>query len=158
MIPTGFRSWREYGSFSLAREFIDPKTLQPFAQIGWGERVGGGMASFVTVPFNFCLREARNPLFIAAATIASIALVTLCFYPVEAFAVASTLFPFLKSVSVWHVRAGLYALSQIILLGMGVRTFSRLSNQVLMDAYRTGRAIPIAIGAVHVGIPDTGAL
>lgn len=150
MTPIGFDSWKQYFQFSLGREFVNRQTGEPFPVHSSLEKVGHALASVVMKPLDLVMREFRNPAVIVALTVAMLAATSLVFYPVHTMAIAYKLFPFLKAIQAHHVKAALFAVSQTVILGLGLRTVGRLSNPELMAAFQSREIIPLSIGTVRI--------
>jgi hypothetical protein len=151
MTPSGFDSWKGFGSFALAREFGDQKTKNIYLSHSTRlEEIGDALSSVVMKPIDAVMRGFRNPLVIVALTVSLIFIASLVFYPVQAMAAACRILPFLKHVNAAHVKAALFGVSQAVILGLGLRTVGRLSNDDLKDKVRNGRVFPIPVGAVPI--------
>ncbi|HEY4255411.1 MAG TPA: hypothetical protein VGM34_03585 [Chlamydiales bacterium] len=148
MTPNGFNTWREYFSFTLAREYMSRDTGELFSfQPGYLERAGKVFSFVVLTPLDAFLRGIRNPLVILSLTMISLFFVSIAFYPVQTWALASSAIPLIKGIKSSHIQAACYLVSQGLILGLGLRAVGRLSNQSLMDAYRAGSIVPVPIGA-----------
>jgi hypothetical protein len=150
--PAGFDSWHSYSSFCFAREFADRQTGDVVERrMTRLEKIGHYLAAALSAPLDAVLREFRNPLVIVALTVSMLFIASIVFYPVQAMALACRILPFLRHVRPWHAKAALYALSQTVLLGLGLRSVGRLSDPNLMSAYLQKKIMPIPIGAVRIG-------
>lgn len=150
MTPIGFDSWKDYFQFSLGREFVNRETGILFTVHSPIERVGHALANVVMKPLDLVMREFRNPMVIVALTIAMLVATTIVFYPAHAMAIACKVFPFLKVIEVGHVKFVLYAVSQTVIAGLGIRTVGRLSNHELMGSLRAREIIALSIGTVRI--------
>lgn len=146
--PAGFPSWSNYAHFILAREFApqDPTQQVPIAQNRL-EVLGHALSLPVAKPFNYLLREIRNPLVILSLAVSLVALATLVFYPAELVLFATTLFPFLAHAKPWMFKAALYVGVQTTILGLGLRALGRVCNDALMHAWHTRQIVPVHVGA-----------
>lgn len=145
--PDGFDSWKDYFSFSLARNYVATKTEQythfpPHVL----ERVGEVLAKPFLEPLHFFALNIKNPAFIVALSTTAIALTSLAFYPVEFMQIASTLFPSVKKMEPWMLHFGLYATAQSTIIALCLRTLGRLSNPNLLNAWKKRE-----IKALHIG-------
>lgn len=146
MTLLGFDS---YYSFNFAREFVDRQTGEKFP-ISRFEKIGDALAGLILKPLDTIMKEFRNPVVIVALTITLLFIASIIFYPVQSMAIACRLLPFLKYVRPAHIKAALYVFSQTVILGLGLRSVSRLSNPELMNAFQRHQIIPIPIGAVRI--------
>lgn len=127
--PTGFDSFIEYWRFVWAREFhdVDP----PFAKTEYEktilERVGDVMVRPLVGLGDHALRNIRNPLMVLTITLTAIVAVTILFYPEELVKAVSKVVPFALRIKPWMFRAGVFALVQTTILGVGLRALGRLS-------------------------------
>lgn len=147
-VPSGFSSWSDFGHFTLAREFALVDSSQPavLAQNPL-ERLGQLLSFPVTTPFNFILREIKNPLVIVSLTVSLVALATLVFYPAELFLAATSVVPFLAHAEAWMFKLALFVGVEVTIAGIGVRALGRVCNRALLDAWRMHAIVPIHIGA-----------
>lgn len=150
MTPAGFGSWREYFSFGLAREYQRIDTGQLFEmQPGILERAGRALSVVVMKPLDALARGIRNPLVILSLTVTSLFFVSIAFYPVQTWAIVTTVLPLVKYITAAHVQAACYAISQATILGLGLQAFGRFNNEALMAQHKAGNILPIPIGAVR---------
>ena len=133
-----FNSFNEYFQFALAREFVQRETYEPIPlRQNKVEKWGGFLIKPLVQPGDFALRNIRNPLFITAIVIISLALTTLIFYPalIPAFILSDA------------VKLGLYVMTQSTIIGLCLRTLGRLNNQELIDAWTNKELVPVRIGS-----------
>ncbi|MBA3721061.1 MAG: hypothetical protein H0W88_01500 [Parachlamydiaceae bacterium] len=146
MQPT-FNSVKDYGLFVGAKCFYDIRNGQEFAyRNNVFEKIGEGCISPFTIPTDVALLNIKNPLMITTLTIVAIAIVTIVFYPVQFLNVVSTVAPFLLNIKASSIKFTLFASSELLILGLGIRTLSRLFNDNLMAAWTRREIIPISIG------------
>ncbi len=153
MTPTGFDSWKHYFSFAMAREYAAPQRqgqepITPPHQPNSVERVGHSLAAVVISPLDAVLRGIRNPLVVVSTALVLIFLASIAFYPVQTWGLVTTVLPFVSKIQAHHIQAVCYGVSQVVILGLGVRTIGRLSNEALMRAYRAKEVVPVPIGAI----------
>ena len=147
MHPTGFDSFGDFFSFTLAREYVELPQRGPFVYPqNWAEKVGLVLAMPVLKPANFFVREIRNPLIILALTVAAVSFVTFLFYPAEFAAVAYDILPSLAHLPGWMMKAALFTLIEMAVAGVGLRALGRVCNQALLGPWQERRIEPIHIG------------
>lgn len=149
--PTGFNSWQDYSRFALAREFIEHGTGRAYKPQSNLATKGG---SILTAPLlgtmDKALAQFRNPPMIAALTCTALAATAFVFYPASSFAIATALFPFLRHVTANHLHFALFALMQMTIAGLGLRTLGRLEDKELLAAFQQKRIEPVPIGAIFI--------
>lgn len=134
-------------SFALAMEFHENK--QPYKyEKNYTECVGQALTFPLGKPLHILTREIKNPITIIAFTALACLTATIVFYP-QTF---SALLPFVKSVKPWAVKAGIFALTQVTIIGLGVRNYGRLTNDELRNKWNRGELEPIYIGNKQVMI------
>ena len=95
------------------------------------------------------MRNIRNPLMTLSVTLTAILAVTILFYPEELMQFVSRAIPLAQQMQPYMVKVALFTTVQVTILGLGLRTFGRLSHSgELWRAWdQTPRQIiPIAIG------------
>lgn len=147
--PRGFSSWRSYFHFTMARDFVDARTYEPWKERNIGERIGNLLMKPIFQPLNFLAREIKNPLVIVALTTTLIAITTLVFYPTELMAVVGTVFPFAMKIRPWMVKFALFLTVEGTICAIGLRAFSRLCNERLVAAWHARSILPL-----HIGMKD----
>jgi hypothetical protein len=95
------------------------------------EKVGSFLRSGVGESLDYFLRNIKDPITIVALTSISMVAATICFYPAQSMA----LVPFITHIKPYMVKFSLYLISQITVLGIGLRTFGRLNNLELMEQW-----------------------
>lgn len=146
--PTGFPSWSNYFSFSLAKDFVEKESLSPLSiEKNFLENIGHFVSRPVLNPINFLLREIKNPLVILFITILLIGASTLVFYPVHCMTMVITFLPFLGQIQPWMVKFFLFISLQTTILAIGVKALGRMFNKKLLDAWRSQKIIAVHIGA-----------
>ena len=110
------------------------------------ERVGHGLRSIVGKVLDVTLREIKKPVTVVALTLLAALGVTLVFYPSTVF----TVLPFLTLIKPWMVKAGIFAIVQTTILGIGIRACGRLSNDFLREKWNDGKLTPLYIGSKKV--------
>lgn len=145
--PTGFTSWKDYFSFSLAKEFVEVKTDQVFFQKPTVlERLGQLLSKPFIEPVHLLASNVKNPVFIVALSTAALTLTSIAFYPEESMRVLSTLCPPLQKVESWMVHFAAYVSVQTTISALCLRTLGRLSNDQLLKAWQRRE-----IKALHIG-------
>lgn len=136
-----FSGFKEYANFALAREFIyadsskgnfkhSPNTL---------EKLGSFLVAPLFNPADKIMKNMNNPVVIVAVTTAGLFAATLAFYP-------ATIVHIIDHVWVLHMAS--FALSQSAILGIGLRTLGRLSQDcALMQAWKRQELIPLPLGS-----------
>lgn len=94
------------------------------------------------------LKHIKEPFMIVALTAASIGMTTLVFYPEECASFATTTLPFLSSIKPWMVKFGVYVGTELLIFGVGLRTFGRFSNADLYNAWKEKKIVSIPIGSI----------
>jgi hypothetical protein len=156
LTPTGFSSWSNYFKFSFAREFIHQDTCAKFEyKRNLCEKIGGYLANPLFGPVDFLIREKRNPLLITSLAMFALALVSIAFYPTQFMAIVCMIVPFVSNIEPWMVKFACYVLSASIIAGSGIKTFGRLSNKILTDAWKLQTIRSLPIGAVLVSQIDS---
>ncbi len=146
-----FRSLLKYGRFAMAREFAGQNNATDFNyQKNRLERLGDAMLRPIFHPTDLFFRNIRNPFVILSMTVTAIALVSIGFYPAQFFAGVYAVAPFMKLLRPEMAKFGLYLATQMIILGLGLRTLGRQNNPQLMNALRAGEIQSIQIGSVKV--------
>jgi hypothetical protein len=147
-VPHGFSSWSDYGHFTLAREFayVDSGQRVSVAKTTL-EKVGHVLSFPVTTPFNFILKEIKNPLVILSLTVSLVALATLVFYPAELFLAATAVFPFLAYAEAWMFKLALFVGLEATIAGVGLRALGRVCNAQLVAAWQSHQIVPVHVGA-----------
>lgn len=135
-------SWKVFKEIAFAREFVDGKTNEPYPDSG------GFLCNITLKPLDFLMREFKKPMVIVALTVAMLFFSSIIFYSAATMALMCRIFPFLRVVHPHHVKAVLFAVSQITILGMGLRMMMRLSDDELIRRLHSRRLIPLSIGTV----------
>lgn len=149
--PNGFPSWSSYFQFGLAREFA-PANSSETVKIAKNrlEKLGELLSRPILKPFNFFLREIRNPLVILSLTVTLVALATLLFYPAQLMLAVSTLLPFLGGIQPWMAKLAFFGLVEVTVAGIGLRAFGRMCNSQLRRAWEQRQIIPVHLGAKKI--------
>lgn len=142
-----FDSCRDYFSFVFAKGFYDPKekTVVDYPK-NLLEKVGGVILAPAFTSTDQLLQNIKNPLVITALTLAAIAIVTIAFYPATFVGMIGIVIPFIWSIQPWMIQLAVYGAVQLNILALCLRTFGRLSNPSLTQAWTNRNVIPIAIG------------
>jgi hypothetical protein len=125
-----FETFASYVHFSLARDFNvkdDSQTPYLYPKNNC-EKVGNLLSKPVLAPLDFSMRHGRNPLFIMALTIVGVFTATMLFYPAVVAGVISV-------TALLVIKIAAFTLIQTSIIGLGLRTFGRLNNPQLMDAW-----------------------
>lgn len=132
-----FNKITDYFNFVGAKEFAYHNNT-PFRYTkNICERIGDFVVAPVLKPFDFSLRNIRNPLFIVALTVGCLFLATLLFYPgvVAAVIVGAPL-----------IKLAAYVLVQTTLVGLCLRTLGRLANPELTENWNSLKIQPLSLG------------
>lgn len=145
--PTGFDSRADYFRFMWARKFLTADRRQEFTYAKSKlEILGEGLSKPALGLTNYALQNIRNPLMITALTLAAIGVTTILFYPDQFVRQVVQFMPFALCLKAWMIKAGLYAATQMMIIGVGLRTLGRLNNLQLRNAWAQRQVIPIFIG------------
>jgi hypothetical protein len=152
--PTGFQSFSEYWQYAGAREFrhVDNHERVIYAKTRL-ERLGDFLVYPVMRTTDYTIRNIRNPLMILSMTITAILAVTILFYPEKLIHTVTRAIPLAQKIKPWMIKASLFAIVQMTILGIGIRTFGRLDpSGALWNLWnRQPRQItPIAVGTLIV--------
>lgn len=147
---------RNYLSFAFAREFCNPRESdEPFIhQKGFLEKAGGILVSPFLRPCDGLLKNIKEPFMITAMTVSAMGLTTLFFYPEETVNALKVVFPFVSYIQPKVVKFAVFIGSEATLLGFGLRTYGRLSNAALVNAFESKTVVPLSLGTV-IRKPDT---
>ena len=149
--PTGFNSFSHYFQFAFAKEFRMAETGEKFE---YAKTVLEHAGRVLTKPLlglgDHSLMNLTNPLMIVALTTASAVAVTIAFYPKQLMDAISKVVPPVRKIKAEHVKLGLFILVEATILGIGLRTFGRLSNSSLMAAWTQRTIMPILLGTVVI--------
>jgi hypothetical protein len=136
----GFKS---HFSFAMATDFYDAQTNKShsFKQNTF-EKIGSQLCSPIGSVVDLTIKEMKNPIAIIGATLTVATAVTIMFYP-ERF----TLFlPLMRQIQPWMIKVGLYAATEMTILGLGMRAFGHFNNKFLYDAWQRGEIEPMHVG------------
>lgn len=141
---------KEHLRFITAREFWKNPRENGFFNYKKNtiERVGDLFVFPLFGGSDYFLKNIKEPYFITALTVVSIALTTLFFYPKKCAEFAVKIFPLFSSIEPWMVKFGTYVISQLTILGIGLRTLGRYSNQELNTAWKQKSIVSIPVGTV----------
>jgi hypothetical protein len=138
---------RNFFSFAMAKEFRDVHTGVEFhVEKNRIERLGDALRWDVGNAADFLLREIKNPIMIVSLTALALLAVSIAFYPAATLAATANVLPIVVYIKPWMVKFALYIVVQKTLMGVGVRTYGRLCNAQLMNAWHEG-----SIRAAHIG-------
>jgi hypothetical protein len=142
-----FNSIRDYFSFVAAKGFYDVAREQ---EISYSKTILDTLGTIIVKPTSIIidrtLKNIRNPLVITALTIVAISIATIIFYPAKVVSVLETVLPFIFHIQPWMLKLATFAVVEIHILAIGIRTLGRLNNRELMQAWTRREIIPIAIG------------
>jgi hypothetical protein len=145
MVITLFNSVGEYCRFVVAKEFCLSTNGEQFLyEKNYLERIGDGLIRPFLGSTDGVLRSIKRPLFIVAAALVIIALLTLIFYPSKLTAVM------VRSIEPWMIKLVLHITFQVTILGLGIRAIGRMNNETVAKAWNAHEIIPIPIGAERV--------
>lgn len=142
-----FNSVKEYFQFAMAKGFKHVASETVFAyEKSPIEKLGHAIAAPIVRFTDATLRNLKNPVFITASTVVAIVVVSAAFYPAQTLAIIGMVAPPLLKIKAWMVKFAVFSLCEATIIGVAVRTFSRLSNETLMSAWRRRELVPISIG------------
>lgn len=124
--------------FALSKESYDARENTPLNQI---EKIGN-LLSWVAYELRAVLLQAfTDPRFITICfTAFAMILSALLFYPTDTwFLLFDTSLWVFEHINWRYVRFFLWILSEVTILGVGMRAFGRFSNQKLIDYYQVIR-------------------
>lgn len=155
--PTGFDSFQEYWQFAWAREFRDVTTQE---RVVYAKTRLEYLGDFLVYPVmrstDHAMRNIRNPLMILSVTLTAILGVTILFYPEELMKTVAKGLPMAQQLKPWMIKAALYTVLQLTILGIGMRTLGRLDPAGdLWNLWDRGprEIVPIAVGTQVVRVP-----
>lgn len=138
-----------YLRFAFAREFQSANEEPFIHQKGLLEKVGGILVSPFFRPCDGLLKNIKEPFMITALTVSAMGLTTLFFYPEESVNALHTLLPFTAYIQPKLVKFAVFLGSETIILGLGLRTFGRLSNKALVEGFENKTIVPLSLGTVE---------
>lgn len=146
------RDFRETSfAFAFAKEFRRKDTQAKYNyELGKVEKFGRTLMRGVESVLDLTLREIKNPILIIALTALTLLVVTIVYYPQQAWLLVTTVVPFAKSIEAWMVKMALYILTQITVSGIGLRAFGRFSNPILCQAWRNNELEAVMLGDKRV--------
>lgn len=151
MTPTGFESWRDYFSFSLARNYWDEKNQSPFSYSkNLLEKLGTWASSPVLVPLDWILINIHKPSFIVALSASSIALVTLAYYPNQLVQSAACIAPSVQKIDPESLKFAEYIASQLFIASIGIKALGRVCNTKLMHNWKEHKITAQPIGTSKI--------
>lgn len=144
-----FNTVREYVRFAAAREFWHAEDDEG----GFGyqkttiEKIGDVLLPGLKLS-DGALKRIREPSVIVVSTIAALSIATVMFYPEKCTEVFLRAFPVASMIKPWAVKLAVFVVAELHIIGLGLRTYGRLDNAPLMQAWRNKTVLPIPIGAV----------
>lgn len=145
MVATLFNSAGEYWRFVGAKEFcLSANGKQFLYEKNYLERIGDALVRPILGTSDGLLQNIKRPLFIVAAAIVVIVILTLIFYPSKLTSLM------VRSIEPWMIKFGLHIAFQVTILGLGIRAIGRMNNETVAKAWNTHKIIPIPIGAERV--------
>jgi hypothetical protein len=121
--------------FALRKEAFDARATIPFNRL---EKIGNAL-SWIAYEFKAVfLKTICDPRFITIfLTIFAMLLSALLFYPSDTWRILSKICTWIFDHINWgYVRFLLWFLSEITILGIGMRAFGRFTNQKLLESYQ----------------------
>lgn len=141
-----FDSVRDYFSFIGAKKFhyADQPTKE-FATSSL-EKYSQKVLSPFLYPIDKLCENINQPILLVAANIIGVAATTVFFYPDLSFkTVQMACSPFFE-LEPWMLKFGTYLLSETAITGLMVRSFARLNQADLMQAWKNREVVPIHFG------------
>lgn len=126
---------------AAAREFRNDAGLFAYSK-GPAERLGDLLVWPIFRTGDGLLKRIAEPYMVTLLALAAIGICTFVFYPDKVL----EWIPVNQLIQPWMIRISLYALSQMTLLGFGLRTFGRLNNSELMDPWNNRTIEPVSLG------------
>lgn len=144
-----FNSVRHYFQFVMAKGFLDATTgeLLDYKKSRF-ERLGYAIAAPILKTTDAVVLNLRNPVVLSSYTVGCIAIISFIYYPAQTVAAIEKVAPSLLKLKLWMVRFALYTATELTVLGLGMRTLSRISNESLSRPWNAGTVQPIPIGGL----------
>lgn len=128
---------RNHFRFALHKEPLSTRETIPLNKI---EKVGN-LFSWFAYDFRLMLRSSLyDPRVMTIIfTVFFMSLTSLLFYPTSTFIVLCEIFSWIVDNIEWkYVRFALWLISEITILGLGIRAFGRFTNSALMKFHGIG--------------------
>jgi hypothetical protein len=121
--------------FALRKETSDARATIPFNRL---EKIGDVLSWIAYELKAVFLKTLCDPRFITIfLTTFAMLFSTLLFYPSDTWRILSKICTWIFDHINWsYVRFSLWLLSEITILGIGMRAFGRFSNQKLLESYQ----------------------
>ena len=136
-----------YGHGRTVSDFVLAKSFSQDDQQTRIERIGHALVYLQQRCADAVLRNIKNPIFLAGTTLALATVISVIFYPERVLRIKGPLKP-------WMLKLSIYVVTQVTILGLGMRTYGRFEQPQLFANWLAGEITARLPGDVEITRPS----
>lgn len=145
-VESPFHSVRDYFSFIGAKKFYYTQQLDKEFTPSRLERYSQKVLAPFLYPVDKLCENINQPILLAVANVVGVAATTVFFYPNHSFqAIQTACSPFFE-LEPWMLKFGTYVMAETAITSLMVRTFARLNQTDLLQAWKNREVVPLHFG------------